>query len=82
MKATREAVAERFDEVAAELERALAHCRVAASHFRADEVPRGCAHALALQGHLRRSQRGVDEIAEAHASRAGVGDGPPTDEAR
>jgi hypothetical protein len=36
-----EAAARLYDEAAAELDRAAAHCRVAAERFRAAEVPRG-----------------------------------------
>ena len=42
----------RFETIAFELEAALTHARIAASHLRQGEVPRGCAHAFALEGHL------------------------------
>jgi hypothetical protein len=45
-----EATARLYDEAAAELEQALAHCRVAAQHFRDNLVPRGAAHAWPREG--------------------------------
>jgi len=48
-----EAAARLEDEAASGLDRAAAHCRVAAERFRAAEVPRGTAHAWAALGHLR-----------------------------
>jgi hypothetical protein len=60
-------VAALYDEVAAELERAAAHAAVAAQHFRDESVPRGSAHAWAVQGHLREAQARLDEQAREHA---------------
>lgn len=48
----REDQANRLEQIAAELEKAVAHARIAAGHFRNAEVPRGCAHAFATEGHL------------------------------
>ena len=47
-----DAVAAAYDEIAAELEPALAHVRVAAQHYREGFVPRGAAHAWSAHGHL------------------------------
>jgi hypothetical protein len=47
-----ERAAQLYEEAAAEFERALGHCRVAAEHFRNGEVPNGTAHAWAARGHL------------------------------
>jgi hypothetical protein len=33
-------------------------------------VPRGCAHALAVEGHIVAARRLLDEIAVTHAQRA------------
>jgi hypothetical protein len=60
------AQADRLKNLIAELEKALAHAKVGESHFRAGEVPRGCAHTLALQGHMNESQHMIDEIAKDH----------------
>lgn len=60
----------RFRQLAEELEKAARHARVGEEHFLSKEIPRGCAHALALQGHLRMCQRLLDEIAEEHANRS------------
>ena len=63
-----------YDEVAAELERALGHCHAAAQHFRDELVPRGAAHAWAARGHLLRAEELLDEQAREHASRSSLPD--------
>jgi hypothetical protein len=65
-----EATARLYDEAADELEQALAHCRVAAKHFRSHAVPRGTAHAWAARGHLLSAQALLDEQAREHAARS------------
>jgi hypothetical protein len=65
-----EAAARLYDEAAAELERAVAHCRTAAGHFRSGEIPRGAAHALAARGHLLTAEARLDDQARAHAERS------------
>ena len=65
-----DAVAKLYEEVAAELDRAAAHARTAAQHFRDELVPRGSAHAWAVYGHLREAQEKLDEQAREHAGRA------------
>src|SRR5262245_16980897 len=64
--------AERYEASAAELERAAKHLRIAADHFRQGEVARGCAHALAVHGHMRVVQRQLDDHAEMHRTKAQV----------
>ena len=56
--------------VAAELERALGHCRVAAEHFRNGVVPNGTAHAWAARGHLLKAAQRLDEQATQHTTKA------------
>lgn len=65
-----EATAQLYDGVAAELEQALAHCRVAAQHFRDELVPHGTAHAWAARGHLLRAEDLLDGQAREHADRS------------
>jgi len=65
-----EATARLYDEAAEELEQALAHCRVAAEHYRNQEVPRGTAHAWAARGHLLNAEARLDEQAREHAARS------------
>ena len=65
-----EAAAARFDALSLELEKARAHCAVAAAHFRAQEVPRGCAHAIAIRGHLLAASELLDAFAKAHSAQA------------
>jgi hypothetical protein len=65
-----DATARLYDEAAHELEQALAHCRVAAEHFRNREVPRGTAHAWAARGHLLTAESRLDEQAREHAARS------------
>jgi hypothetical protein len=53
---------------AEQLEQAAKHCRTAAAHFGAREVPRGAAHAWAALGHIRSAEDSLDEQARMHAS--------------
>ena len=48
----RKEAAEKFEEIAIELERAAYHARVTASHYEAQNIPRAGAHTTALIGHL------------------------------
>jgi hypothetical protein len=67
-----EAAAKLYDDAAKELDRAAAHCRVSAKHFRQGIVPRGTAHAWAALGHIREAEERLDEQARAHAERSTV----------
>ena len=67
-----EAAARLYDEAAAELDVAAAHCRRSAEHFRNREVPRGAAHAWAALGHLREAEERLDEQARQHAERSSL----------
>lgn len=58
--------AKHLDEIAVELEKAVAHAKTAASHFRSGEVPRGCAHAVAVEGHLIAANEHAQQIAKTH----------------
>ena len=55
-------------DIAGELERAAAHARTAAKHFEAREVPRGCAHIVAVESHLTKARRALEGVAEIHAT--------------
>ena len=70
MADARTEAAERFEAMAAELERATGHCRVAAGHYREGDIPRAAAHAFAAYGHLLRGQAGLEEAARVHASKS------------
>jgi hypothetical protein len=52
---------------AAELDRAAAHCRTAATHFREREIPRAAAHAWAAFGHVRTAETSLEAQARTHA---------------
>lgn len=65
-----EAVAKGFESLASELESAVAHAKIAATHFRSQEVPRGCAHAVAVQGCLAEAQELMNEFMKAHRESA------------
>jgi hypothetical protein len=65
-----EAQAKRLDSVVRELEVAINHAKTAAAHFRSSEVPRGCAHTLALEGHLVAATELSNEIAKEHRQAA------------
>lgn len=67
---TPEAAAARYERPAGELERAAEPARVEATHYRDRNVPRGCAHAFAVQGHMRSAQGLLDELAVLHASKS------------
>src|SRR4051812_11610329 len=49
-----------YEATAAELELAARHCRTAARHFRAREVPRAAAHAWAAFGHVCTAQDSLE----------------------
>jgi hypothetical protein len=68
-----DAVARAYDEIAAELEQALAHVRVAAEHYRNELVPRGAAHALAAHGHLLNARERLNVQARDHAANSVAG---------
>jgi hypothetical protein len=56
-----------YDEIAAELDRAAAHARRTAEHFRDGDVPRAAAHAWATQGHVQEAQERLHAQAREHA---------------
>ena len=65
-----EAAASLFEQAADELELAARHCRTAAGHMRAREVPRGAAHAWAARGHVLGAGELLDEQARIHAQKS------------
>ena len=65
-----ERAAQQYEEAAGELERAIAHCQVAAQRFRAREQASGCAHAWAAQGHLTVALELLDAQARQHRTHA------------
>jgi hypothetical protein len=67
-----EASARLCETAADELERAAAHSRAAAGHFRNREIPRATAHAWAAFGHLREAESRLDEQAREHRLRSRV----------
>ena len=68
----RDDVAAVFKEAARELERAAAHCRIAALHYQDREVPRGCAHAFAAIGHMKQAESAIDNNAIFHSGKARI----------
>jgi hypothetical protein len=72
IRARLEQAAGLYDEAAAELERAVGHCRRAAEHFRDADVPRATAHSWAAFGHVREAQDRLDEQARQHRLRARI----------
>ena len=65
-----EAAARLFDDAAEQLDWAAAHCRTAAGHMRAQEVPRGAAHAWAALGHVDAAGERLREQARMHARKS------------
>jgi hypothetical protein len=72
----RDAVAEQFKVAAQMLERAAAHCRIAAKHYTDRDVPRGCAHAFAALGDMALAHESIDRNARLHASKAQIAADP------
>ncbi len=72
MKNELEQQSERLNLVATELEQAMKHAKIAASHFSSTEVPRACAHTLAVHGHLAVVKDILAEVAKLHKTKAGV----------
>lgn len=58
--------ANRLDQVTQELEKALAHAKIASSHFRSQEIPRACAHTVAVLGHVAVVNGLLQELAIDH----------------
>lgn len=56
------------DQAVQELEMAVRHLQTAARHFRDGEIPRGCAHVFAAQGHQRNAQAALEDLAVFHAA--------------
>jgi 1-aminocyclopropane-1-carboxylate deaminase/D-cysteine desulfhydrase-like pyridoxal-dependent ACC family enzyme len=65
-----EEAAKLYDAAADELERAVAHCRTAAGHFRDGVVPRAAAHAWAALGHMKAAEESLEAQARSHAERS------------
>ncbi len=72
MKNELEQQTERLNLVATELEQAMKHAKIAANHFASTEVPRACAHTLAVQGHLNIVNEILGEVAKLHRTKAGL----------
>jgi hypothetical protein len=72
LEMNREAQAKRLDQVAAELEKAAGHAKIAAGHFRNAEVPRGCAHTFATEGHIIAANDLIKECAMMHRTAAQI----------
>jgi hypothetical protein len=68
----RDDVAEQFKAAAEKLERAAAHCRIAARHYTDRDVARGCAHAFAALGDIALAQDAIDANAKLHAGKARI----------
>ena len=72
MSDPRDEVATAFRLAAEHLERAAAHCRIAALHYTERNVPRGCAHAFAALGDLTQARSTLDGNAIVHAAKASI----------
>ncbi|MNJ94913.1 hypothetical protein D3C87_126170 [compost metagenome] len=64
------AQAQKLLQVAEELEKSAQHARIAANHFNSGEVPKGCAHTLATEGHVHMANDLIKEVAKAHSLKA------------
>lgn len=72
----RDDVASEFNAAAEKLERAAAHCRIAAKHYTDREIPRGCAHAFAALGDMALANAAIARNAELHAGKAQIHEDP------
>lgn len=72
MSDPRDEVAAAFRLAAEKLERAAAHCRIAALHYTERNVPRGCAHAFAALGDMSQASAAMDRNAVIHAGKANI----------
>lgn len=63
----RSQIADRYRALAGELETAIGHALDCEDHYRSGDVPRGCAHAFALEGHLRRVTAELEALSIIHA---------------
>ncbi len=70
MNVSLDALAQRYEQAAAELERAAQHLRTSARHVRSQEGARIGAHAFAAYGHLRRAHQLLDDLASVHADKS------------
>jgi hypothetical protein len=66
----RETAAAKLADAAAELRKAADHLDIAADHFRSGEVPRGCAHGFATEGHAAVGRGLIEANAITHSKRA------------
>jgi hypothetical protein len=65
-----EAQSKKLLQIAEELEKAAAHAKIAAGHFKAGEVPRGCAHSFATQGHMAVASEVMSAATKEHRLKA------------
>jgi len=64
----RDELAEEFERIAEELEKAAAHCRITAKRFGEHDIPRACAHLVAGLGHISKAQKGIEQCTETHSN--------------
>lgn len=64
--------AERLTKLSHELKQAIGHAEIAKSHFLNAEVPRACAHALALEGNLEMARELLSSIAKTHREKSPI----------
>lgn len=72
MKVELQDQAAKLKSITDELESALKHSKIASEHFVNSEVPRACAHTLALEGHIIAITELLAEIAKLHRTKAKV----------
>ncbi|MCO4780696.1 MAG: hypothetical protein KC646_00120 [Candidatus Cloacimonetes bacterium] len=61
-----------FSEISKQLEDALIHSKITEGHFNDKNVPRACAHAFALDGHLVKIKQLLDKAKLNHSTQAKV----------
>ncbi len=59
-----------FSQITEELKSCIKHSEASQEHFSEGEVPRGCAHAFALDGHLAKISFLLEQAKKKHAEMA------------
>jgi len=65
-----EDVAKQYEELAVELELAVAHCHTVATHFRNKELARAGAHGFSIHGHMKKAEEMLTNLAKLHAEKS------------
>lgn len=65
-----EDIAKQYEDLAIELELAVAHCHDVAAHFRNKELARAGAHGYSVHGHMKKAEEMLTKLAKLHAEKS------------